>query len=50
MMRIQAAPGYDQLRLGFGFLLALVVVMSSWLARVLVVWTRHVRAIETSRK
>jgi signal transduction histidine kinase len=48
MMRVQAAPGYDRLRLGFGFLLALVVVMSAWLARVLVVWTRHVRAIETA--
>jgi signal transduction histidine kinase len=48
MMRVQAAPGYDRLRLGFGFLLALVVVMSAWLARVLVVWTRHVRGIETA--
>ncbi len=47
MMRVQAAPGYDRLRLGLGLLLALVLGMSGWLTRVLLVWTRHVRAIET---
>jgi signal transduction histidine kinase len=48
MMRVQAAPGYDRLRLGLGLLLALVLGMSGWLTRVLLVWTRHVRAIETA--
>jgi len=48
MMRVQAAPGYDRLRLGLGLLLTLVVGMSAWLTRVLVVWTRHIRAIETA--
>jgi signal transduction histidine kinase len=48
MMRVQAAPGYDRLGLGLGLLLALVVGMSAWLTRVLLVWTRHIRAIETA--
>jgi signal transduction histidine kinase len=48
MMRVQAAPGYDRLRLGLGVLLTLVLGMSAWLTRVLLVWTRHVRAIETA--
>jgi hypothetical protein len=48
MMRVQAAPGYDRLRLGLGLLLSLVLGMSAWLTRVLVVWTRHVRTIETA--
>jgi signal transduction histidine kinase len=48
MMRVQAAPGYDRLRLGLGLLLTLVVGMSAWLTRVLLVWTRHIRAIETA--
>jgi signal transduction histidine kinase len=48
MMRVQAAPGYDQLRLGLGLLLGLVLGISGWLTRVLLVWTRHVRAIETT--
>jgi hypothetical protein len=46
MMRVQAAPGYDRLRLGLAVLLTLVLGMSAWLTRVLLVWTRHVRAIE----
>jgi hypothetical protein len=48
IMRVQAAPGYDRLRLGLGLLLALVLGMSGWLTRVLLVRTRHVRAIETA--
>jgi signal transduction histidine kinase len=48
MMRVQAAPGYDRLRLGLALLLALVLGMSGWLTRVLLVWTRHVRSIETA--
>jgi signal transduction histidine kinase len=48
MMRVQAAPGYDRLRLGLGLLLALALGTSGWLTRVLLVWTRHVRAIETA--
>jgi hypothetical protein len=48
MMRVQAAPGYDRLRLGLGLLLSLVLGMSAWLTRVLVVWTRHVRTIESA--
>jgi signal transduction histidine kinase len=48
MMRVQAAPGYDRLRLGLGLLLTLALGMSAWLTRVLFVWTRHVRAIEAA--
>jgi hypothetical protein len=48
MMRVQAAPGYDRLRLGLAVLLTLVLGMSAWLTRVLLVWTRHVRTIETA--
>lgn len=48
MMRVQAAPGYGRLRLGLGLLLALALGMSAWLTRVLLVWTRHVRAIEAA--
>jgi hypothetical protein len=48
MMRVQAAPGYDRLRLGLGLLLTLVLGMSGWLTWVLLVWSRHVRTIETA--
>ena len=46
MIRVQAANGLQPLELGLGVLLALMVVMSVWLGRTMVVWGRHVRGIE----
>ena len=46
MTRVQSAQGLRPLQLGFGVLLALMVLMSAWLGRTLFVWGRHVRGIE----
>jgi signal transduction histidine kinase len=46
MTRVQSAAGLGRLQLGLGVLLLLMVGMSLWLGRMLVVWGRHVRAIE----
>jgi signal transduction histidine kinase len=46
MTRVQSAPGLRPLQLGLGVLLALMVLMSAWLGRMLLVWGRHVRSIE----
>ncbi len=48
MTRVQAAPGFSRLRLGLGVLLALVLASSGWLTRLVLVWSRHVRAIEAA--
>lgn len=48
MTRVQAAQGLRPLQLGFGVLLALMVLMSAWLGRTLFVWGRHVRGIESA--
>jgi signal transduction histidine kinase len=48
MTRIQAAPGYERLRLGLGLLLALVVLMSTWLAWVVTGWSRQIGGLETA--
>jgi len=48
MIRVQVAPGFARLRLGLGVLLALVLASSGWLTRLVLVWTRHVRAIEAA--
>ena len=46
MTRVRAVQGFQPLQLGLGVLLALMVLMSGWLGRTLVVWGRHVRGIE----
>ena len=46
MTRVQAVRGLQPLQLGLGVLMALMVLMSGWLSRMLVIWGRHVRGIE----
>ncbi len=46
MTRVRAASGFAPIRLGLGVLLSLVILMSVLLGRTLLVWARHVRAIE----
>jgi signal transduction histidine kinase len=46
MTRVRAAQGFQPLQLGLGVLFALMLAMSVWLARTLLVWGRHVRGIE----
>jgi signal transduction histidine kinase len=48
MTRVQAEQGLHPLQLGLGVLLGLMVLMSVWLGRMLVVWGRHVRGIEAA--
>jgi signal transduction histidine kinase len=48
MTRVQRAQGFHSLQLGVGVLLGLMVLMSAWLGRTLIVWGRHVRGIETA--
>lgn len=48
MTRVQTAPGLRPLLLGFGVLFALMVMMSAWLGRTMIVWGRHVRGIEAA--
>ena len=48
MTRVQAERGLRPLQLGLGVLLGLMVLMSAWLGRMLIVWGRHVRGIETA--
>jgi signal transduction histidine kinase len=46
MTRVQAAAGVRPLQFGLGVLLALMILMSAALGRLLIVWGRHVRNIE----
>lgn len=46
MTRVRAVQGFQPLELGLGVLFALMVLMSAWLGRTLLVWGRHVRGIE----
>ena len=46
MTRVRAFEGFNPLQLGLGVLLALMVTMSAWLGRMLLIWGRHVRGIE----
>jgi hypothetical protein len=48
MTRVQAAQGSRSLQLGVGVLLGLMVLMSVWLGRTLVIWGRHIRGIEAA--
>jgi signal transduction histidine kinase len=48
MTRVQAEQGIRPLQLGLGVLLGLMILMSAWLGRVLLVWGRHVRGIEVA--
>ena len=48
MTRVQAARGLRPLELGLGVLFGLMVAMSAWLGRMLVVWGRLVRGIEAA--
>ncbi len=46
MTRVRSVQGFRPLQLGLGVLLALMVMMSGWLGRTLLVWGRHVRGIQ----
>jgi signal transduction histidine kinase len=48
MTRVQMAAGDNALRVGLGILLALMLGVSAWLTRLMLVWTRHVREIEST--
>ena len=46
MTRVRAVQGFQPLQLGLGVLFALMMAMSAWLGRTLLVWRRHVHDIE----
>jgi signal transduction histidine kinase len=48
MTRVEAALDYGRLRLGLGVLFAFMVLISAWLGRALIVWTRHIHGIEAA--
>jgi signal transduction histidine kinase len=48
MTRVRAAQGFQPLEIGLGVLFGLMVLMSAWLGRTLLVWGRHVRGIESA--
>ena len=48
MTRVDAAPYFDQLRLGLAVLLGLMALMSAWLGRVLILWARYTRGVEAA--
>jgi signal transduction histidine kinase len=48
MTRVEAAPGYDRLRLGLGVLFGLMIGMSVWLTLLLTAWARSIRRIEST--
>ncbi|WP_428493560.1 sensor histidine kinase [Rhodopila sp.] len=48
MTRVQSVRGFQPQQLGLGVLLALMLLMSAWLGRTLLVWGRHVRGIEAA--
>ena len=48
MMRVRASAELGPLRLGLAVLFALMLLMTGWLGRILVVWGRQVRRIEAS--
>jgi signal transduction histidine kinase len=48
MSRIAGAAGWDELRLGLGVLLALVLALSGALTWLVLAWTRHVGRIEAA--
>jgi signal transduction histidine kinase len=48
MTRVHNARGLQPLQLGLGVLLGLMLLMSAWLGRTVLVWGRHIRGIETA--
>ena len=48
MARVEAVPDYDRLLVGLSALLGLMVLMSAWLGRVLMLWARYVSDIEAA--
>ncbi len=48
MTRVEAVPDYDRLLIGLGALLGLMVLMSAWLGRVLMLWARYLSDIEAA--
>ena len=48
LTRVPSAPGYGELRLGVGVLLALVLLTSLWLTVVIATYTRRIHAIEAA--
>ena len=48
MTRVQSPQGLRPLQLSLGVLLALMILISAWLGRILLVWGRHVRGIEAA--
>ena len=47
MTRVQTAPGLQPLQLGLGVLLGLMTLLTIWISRTLLIWGRHIGAIET---
>jgi signal transduction histidine kinase len=47
MSRVQIGAADNLLRVGLGILLALMLGMSTWLTQLILLWTRHVREIES---
>jgi signal transduction histidine kinase len=48
MSRVQIGAADNPLRVGLGILLALMLGMSTWLTKLILLWTRHVREIESA--
>ena len=48
MTRVEAVPDYDRLLIGLSVLLGLMMLMSAWLGRVLMLWARYLSDIETA--
>ncbi len=46
MTRVEAAPGYDRLRLGLGVLFLLLIAQSAWLTLLTASWSRRLGRIE----
>ena len=48
MTRVETVPDYDRLLIGLSALLGLMVLMSAWLGRVLMLWARYLSDIEAA--
>ena len=46
--RVETVPDYDRLLIGLSALLGLMVLMSAWLGRVLMLWARYLSDIEAA--
>ncbi len=48
MTRVETVPAYDRLLIGLSALLGLMLLMSAWLGRVLMLWARYLSDIEAA--